>query len=372
MSVDVAITRLQILHFRALSDTPLDATFLSPRGQSADALVIAGTNGSGKTSVLEAILFALGQEALIQHALDTSEAHPGAFSGTAPSPHSRALFPEEARVTLHLRLERAPGSLLGSLAPCELVLTRDARERSLSMKDEHGVLRPLPKEHMAELPRFFPVQYFSSMRAAALLGSVNPSLPGHSALTGERYRLHRLKLKLINERLLRGFSQTMPRDQLWLDQLTDVWGRLRPFDNVRIDIQPRNPNDAAQGFDIAFVQDTPFGSQTLFFADDASSGELELLILFGNLIVEDFKGLLLIDEPELHLHAEWHRLLLPTLRDVVPHTQIIIATHADAPWDQAHGYQRLLLSREPRTGNASEHMQTSDDSPRHEVPDDAL
>jgi len=361
MSVDVAITRIQVVRFRALAERPLDETFLSPQGQPAAALVIAGTNGSGKTSVLEAILFALGQEAQIQHALVDS----GPYEGEGRSVHPRARFPEEAKVKVQLRLERAPGTLLGSLAPCKLLLTRDFHGHTLSIQDEKGVLRTLPQEHLAELPHFFPVKYFSSLRTPSLLGAVIPTTGGRNQqVFNERYRLQRLKQLLLNERLLRSFSQSMPKDEHWLKQLTQVWRRLRPFDEVRIDIQPRNPSDAEQGFDLAFIKDTDFGPQTLFFVDDASSGELELLTLFGSLIVEDFKGLLLIDEPELHLHAEWHRLLLPTLREVVPHTQIIIATHADAPWDQAHGYQRLLLHRKPLSDDGSESFSDSDDAPQ--------
>lgn len=44
----------------------------------------------------------------------------------------------------------------------------------------------------------------------------------------------------------------------------------------------------------------------------------------------DPKGLVLIDEPELHLHARLQELILPFLTDAFPTLQFIVATHSPA------------------------------------------
>lgn len=54
-------------------------------------------------------------------------------------------------------------------------------------------------------------------------------------------------------------------------------------------------------------------------------------------------GLLVIDEPELHLHPEWQGRILPALRVLAPRAQFLIATHVDAPWDAACSWERALL-----------------------------
>ena len=54
-------------------------------------------------------------------------------------------------------------------------------------------------------------------------------------------------------------------------------------------------------------------------------------------------GWWIVDEPELHLHPEWRAGIMDALRALAPRAQIIVATHADEPWDQAMSFERFLL-----------------------------
>jgi len=79
------------------------------------------------------------------------------------------------------------------------------------------------------------------------------------------------------------------------------------------------------------IQITPslvFGSgEDVLDSDVLSAGEKQFLgFLAYNALLTD--GALFIDEPELSLHLDWQRRLLPTLRNQRPENQIIIATHS--------------------------------------------
>ena len=39
-------------------------------------------------------------------------------------------------------------------------------------------------------------------------------------------------------------------------------------------------------------------------------------------------GVMFIDEPELTLHMDWQRVLLPIMLEIAPKTQFFVATHA--------------------------------------------
>jgi predicted ATP-binding protein involved in virulence len=67
--------------------------------------------------------------------------------------------------------------------------------------------------------------------------------------------------------------------------------------------------------------------------DALSSGEMQLIILFANVMLNRFKGkkeqtVLIIDEPELSLHIRWQERFIESLKLASSSTQFILATHS--------------------------------------------
>ena len=74
------------------------------------------------------------------------------------------------------------------------------------------------------------------------------------------------------------------------------------------------------------VIETPNG---LVRYDDLSSGEKQLLILFIETLLQDEKPHVFVaDEPELSLHIDWQRKIVPALLELNPNAQVIVATHS--------------------------------------------
>lgn len=327
---DISLLDIRIEGFRAFQQT-FEASFRSPAGTPIDRVVIAGPNGTGKTALLEAILLALGREVSIRRTL----------APEATDNHWRAAIPEAATITLTMAVSSAPGTALGTLAPCEVQIERSATHWQLTaIKD--GKSFPLPDAVRTSFLERLAIDYISSWRGSFQLGGLRASASLSDIPTDERYRLRRLKQRIIDERAAGGFSGRETRDTVWLDKLNEVWRDWHDGGETWIDA--RETGDTDRPFDLFVMRDDAmFGPQPLFPLDMASSGELEWFTLAGTLIVEEFKGLLLIDEPELHLHPQWQARLLPTLRKLIPEAQLIVATHSAYPWDQALPYQRLLL-----------------------------
>lgn len=62
-----------------------------------------------------------------------------------------------------------------------------------------------------------------------------------------------------------------------------------------------------------------------------SSGEKQLLLILLKVLVQDNKpSILFMDEPELSLHIDWQKKLIQYIRELNPNVQIIIATHSPA------------------------------------------
>ncbi|NUF39479.1 AAA family ATPase, partial [Acinetobacter lactucae] len=86
-----------------------------------------------------------------------------------------------------------------------------------------------------------------------------------------------------------------------------------------------------------------------FSIDLLSSGEQHLIILLGNLIFNTkFGTLILIDEPEISLHAAWQKKLLSLISEIanINKFNILIATHSftliNGNWDNTIELAELL------------------------------
>lgn len=305
------IHRVSIENFRRIRDR-FEAKLLDPRGNLAPLVTLAGPNGCGKTSVLEAILLGLGLEELIVRDLERSKRQE------------------------HWRIALEPRSRIEVDAEIDGEMVRFVRTATSPPSD----LRPLS------------VEYFSSWRAPELVGPVKP-LAGAGARPAdtENNRLWRLKQRINDVRATAGFgkaaNQAKKADE-WLARLNVAWRRLHGDDGTSIDA---NIVDGASEelFADLFVMR---GETRLCAIDQVSAGEIELLSIAGLLILNDFRGgLVLIDEPELHMHAQWQTALLPALRELAPEAQFIVASHSDAVWNQTPAYSRFLLvpATDPRS-----------------------
>lgn len=64
---------------------------------------------------------------------------------------------------------------------------------------------------------------------------------------------------------------------------------------------------------------------------DLSSGEKHILTILGKAALSRREGAIFVaDEPELSLHLDWQRMILPSIIKLSPKSQIIVATHSPA------------------------------------------
>ena len=311
------IHRIRIEKFRRIQ-TPLELNLVAPDGEPCQTVVLAGPNGCGKTTVLEAVLLGLGMESLIVRDLDKSQREQ----------HWRVTLDPGAIIELDVSLDGKP--------PVTWVRTAD----------QHVVRSGGNEEPIAAFaPKSMAVELFSSWRTPELVGPVHPLGAGNRPRDNENNRLWRLKQKICDERAREAYQPPlsgMSKANTWLHRINAAWNKFHGSDGTRIDARIVEPQ-SEEGELLAdlFVMR---GDTKVCSIDRVSAGEIELLSFAGWIILNDFKGgLLLIDEPELHLHPQWQATLIPALRMLSPGAQLISASHADAIWDQAYGFERFLL-----------------------------
>ena len=90
----------------------------------------------------------------------------------------------------------------------------------------------------------------------------------------------------------------------------------------------------------------PDGGGESFTFDGLSSGQKEIIstLFLVWYHTKDRPSVVLIDEPELHLNAQWHRSLVSKLFELAPANQYIVATHSADVMDSVEEDRRVILT----------------------------
>jgi predicted ATP-binding protein involved in virulence len=92
---------------------------------------------------------------------------------------------------------------------------------------------------------------------------------------------------------------------------------------------------------------TSINTNNSFSFDGLSSGQKEIIstlfLIWKN--TKDSPSIILIDEPELHLNAQWHKSFINTAIKLAPQNQYIISTHSKHIFGSVDKERRVLLER---------------------------
>ncbi len=310
-----AIREITIKGFRGIEHREL--SFIGPHDRANDFVVLAGPNGSGKTTVLEACLIV----AQHGHLLDD-------LSSRGSNPDHDGDY----RITAILE-------------------TADLQMRSEYAPGRHSHRKEVMGRTALTDPFDAPCAYFSSWRAPLLVGPlpITAGKRGRRPAEREVNRLRIVKQYLINARAhealggassgTNGTPGGVSRYQALIRVLNDAWEKFHPGACQQFAVQAVTDEPDA-GFDVFLVRSD--GKRVPL--DALSSGELELFNFVAWMLITKFDGgIICIDEPELHLDPQWHVLMMQLLRRLQPNAQFIVATHSPAIYDAAYSFQRHFL-----------------------------
>jgi len=305
----VAVTSLSIRDFRGIEKLDLD--FRGPDGHPNSLVVLAGPHGCGKTAILEAALLVVGGNDVLVGPHDERSMRRGAYD-----------YSIEAAI-------KSGANAFTNRYQCPKP--------------------PLP------LPTPIPHWYFSSWRAPQLPGPVDVTVgrPGRPRAKTEENRLLHVKQRLVNAATVELFQKPLPslgRYSTLIQVINEAWSEFYPESGHTFAVEVVTPGDADSSGSFDVYLRTPEGLH--LEVDLLSAGQLELFLFLGELALnDDREGIIFIDEPELHMDQQWHRLILRSLRKLQPRAQLIAATHSPEIYDAAASYERhyLVMEDDPRS-----------------------
>ena len=333
----IKLRSIRLKNFKLFDDFKID--FPGPRMKDDPDIVVMGSeNGLGKTTVLEAcsILFL------------------GAVFGKMPHTSVNLL-------DLMIRAGAQKAILQGNFiiqdktVDITVALSRDGRTNVIGSKPsldpqaagvKAGTFLSSLGAYDAEPLLLPPLMYFHSYRK---VHEGNPELGtmveasgtfrqlGRVGMPLSTFKMEILRSMMSREDLFEGLGQA--EAEIVLTKLNEL---MVEYADGRIEKLRPSPDNSIE------FRITPADGGPSFTFDGLSSGQKEIistLFLIWKYTREQ-PGIILIDEPELHLNAEWHRRFIRHLHKLAPENQYIIATHSEdiaASVDKDH---RVLLERE--------------------------
>lgn len=303
------IREIEIENFRGIEK--LQVSFAGINGKPSRTVVVAGPNGCGKTTVLEACLLAAGQQYLVCGPVGSEAIRKGA---------------KEYRITA-------------------------------TFQDATGEHRQVVSS-AGRKPSSFVVacDYFPSWRSPELVGplGITAGRQGERSDETDRNRLVAIKQYLIDAKALKSMLPESPNaasssyDEV-MGRINDLWQMFHPGTVEFFSAEPVG-TDPREGFDVFLHSE----GESRISVDALSSGQLELFCFAGSILAtreSQLTSIVCIDEPELHLDPQWHRLVARALMKMRPHCQFILGTHSPELYDSVMSYERhfLVPAEDPRS-----------------------
>ncbi|MFM0089298.1 AAA family ATPase [Paraburkholderia sediminicola] len=286
------VSKIEIENFKAIDHLELDIP--APRGSNeslAGALVLLGENAAGKSSVLEAITLALlGTDELRRSKIDGKKfvRRDAAWQEAGAAPHIKLHFNGADAPSCWLTIDPLKGEFHGTSDP-QVVLLAYGPRRAFS--DERSDDRADERE----------VSIFDCVRSLFHSTTTIPNPSWWLKESSERdfnaaIRALREVLMLKQDSLVTRYGADNIQDS---GLSVDVHGTSTPLDRL------------SDGYRSVVAMTTDIICEMLRYWPD----------------LESARGVVLIDEIDVHLHPRWKMRILRSLRAAVPGVQFIATTH---------------------------------------------
>lgn len=362
------VHKLNISNLRRLRDFSLD--FTQQDGSPRMWTVLIGENGTGKTSILQAIALAAAGGLRVNDLAGSTFAHlvdrrqktnmkiEVEFCLTPSSCRSPKSHPLVLKDQLNERLK-----LFSEV-------TLKPKETSINAKARYGYelsfpgpdLDPLNNARSRQLPGWFVIGY-GVQRVLPDAGSIpdlaRPSVDRMKPLFNSFYPLTstsflsyfgRQKKTLTYSKILK---RAIINTDILPDDIDNLEMRGQGGVSKAADLLERNRFHQRMGPDIVQVPGMAlahgYQSTIAWIADLV--GHILLEADKAEVNPEEFEGLVLIDEIDLYLHPKWQSRLIPALKKTFPKLQFIATTHSPVVLATLSPNEIVRVQADPETGH---------------------
>lgn len=367
------IREIHIKNFRHLENVHL-GPFSEPPSQS-DLVVLAGPNGGGKSSVLELLGYALSNAWSLNWNLRRSfpDYSFEVAIGLTDEERELILVPEYAQMNGISNFEVVTEYLKSNSVYYRSYNYNEGeyQKNAVMYNYVHNLVTSILRSNYGRSLGFF----LRSDRSYPITGFQRERLFAYDEITNRDY-IWNMAFNL---------SEIQYRDmfEFLVQQRYHYFSRLGHYTHQKNlgDITDEEPTDPLLPYDAllqqlfpgySFAQETESIPTNLFVKipsgevipfTDLSSGEKEVFFILSFFIRHSVThSIIVVDEPEMHLHPELARLLVRTMQSTKIGNQLWLATHNPEIIDEAGREKVVYLTRDPVTRKAIVTLGTDESS----------
>lgn len=326
----IRIQSLELQNLGPIQRFALPEQGLGWRGQMPGLVMLGGINGSGKSTLLEAV-YALMKRALVRGA-------PGEALGIPSLPEGQeALF----GLDLHgVPIVQAKAHLAISIGAQSHPLALGAAAGQASLFDQGRALRQDLDQFRDDHEGIYPQVFFMPCERGLQIPPTEFKSAGKKA--GQQDLVYRWKAPLTWEQSL----ESLLYQARWQDLNAKEEGKAaRAFEGFSSDFQAMTLGKKGLGWHDSELW-VEVDGRPVHGLEALSSGEKQVLLLLSELRRHWTPGsLILIDEPELHLHEGLQEALLRALRSLLQERggQLWLATQSSHMFQMAKPGETAVL-----------------------------
>jgi len=316
----VRVKKIEIINFKGIEHLELDFTYIDS-DRILDNIVFYGINGSGKSTLLEAINLSI----LISMSLtkDISLKMLEKFFIQNFSLGKEWIYNNKEEFKINIQIIDNNHLIESRLIYNE----KSGFNLDTKNKDKFSKkFQDFPMEYLSSYRLFYPTKVNQAgdwSKIEELRSNIFSIDENHSLGLQFTNDYNSVKQYLVN--LITDKKVGVINDEN-LKVLEKIKEAFKIFFPNKIFLEQLARSDMSQDYKFLIENE----DKTVVDIDQLSSGEREVIAFFTYLSTKALNvSILIIDEPELHLHDKWQSLIPYAIRKLFPNVQLFMATHSE-------------------------------------------
>lgn len=327
------VKSINISNFKGIKDLELDFTYQNS-DRLLDNIVIYGINGVGKSTILEAIYICLlvGSE-YINESKDLKRIKNSLINYISLG--KEWIYNNEDKFTIIIELENNKKKQSATLSYHKTDTlewnTENPNDFSAVLKDSfsylssYRLLNPSTVQSAGDWGEIERIEEDSYRRKARMNRDMRYGRLNHfSSLSlqfDNNYRT--VKQYLVNLIIDSKVDTLSLKNEKIFEKIEESFKIFFPN---KVFLEKLSRDDDNQDFRLMIENE----DKSIVDLDQLSSGEREVIAFFTYLCTKAINNsIIIIDEPELHLHSKWQSIILYAIHKIFPNVQLFVASHSN-------------------------------------------